>query len=701
MAWDLVPRVAVQEVTLIPGSNPLFGLNTLGGALSIETKDGRTHPGSALEFSGGSFGRKIAELEHGGSKSNGWYWYGAASLFFEDGWRNASPSNLRQFFGTAGKQWSRTVLGLTVLYSNNSLTGNGLQEQRLLGQDYRSIYTKPDITAQRAPFVNLRLRHSSRADLTFAGNVYYRSIHTNTLNGDINEESLDQAVYQPNAAERAALAAAGHTGFPIAGENAANTPFPFWRCLGQVLLQDEPAEKCNGLLNRSAVRQHNYGVSGQVSWRANAATTRSELTAGAAFDRSRADFAQSTQLGYLNPDRGVTGVPAFADGVTGGSEDGAPFDLRVDLNGKIQTASVFAAESLSLGRRWNLSAAGRYNRTTIDNMDRILPQAGTGSLTGKHIFHRFNPAAGITFSPAGYLNAWFGYSEGSRAPASVELGCADPEQPCRMPNAMAGDPPLRQVVTRTLEAGVRGNVEGSLRWNMGYFHAVNRNDILFVASEQTGFGYFRNFGRTLRRGIEASVNTRIRRVSPGAAYTLLDATFQTPEQVNGTGNSSNSEAQEGIPGVEGTIRIVPGNRIPLIPRHLLKAYADIDVTPKLLLSLGMFAAGRSYARGNENNLHRPDGTYYLGPGTASGYAVLNARAKYQVNSRVQLFVRADNLLDRRYYTAAQLGHTGFTASGNFAARPLPAADGEFPIPQSTFFAPGAPRGIWGGMRLRF
>jgi outer membrane receptor protein involved in Fe transport len=197
------------------------------------------------------------------------------------------------------------------------------------------------------------------------------------------------------------------------------------------------------------------------------------------------------------------------------------------------------------------------------------------------------------------------------------------------------------------------------------------------------------------------VNARIRRVSPGAAYTLLDATFETAEQVNGTGNSRNSEAQGGIPGVDGTIRIVPGNRIPLIPRHLLKAYADVDVTSKLVVNLGLFAAARSYARGNENNLHQPDGMYYLGPGTSPGYAVVNGRARYQITPHVELFVRADNLLNRRYYTAAQLGHTGFTADGRFAARPLPAVDGDFPVPQSTFFAPGAPRGVWGGMRLRF
>jgi hypothetical protein len=40
VSWDLIPRAAIASVTLMPGSNPLFGLNTLGGALAIRTKDG-------------------------------------------------------------------------------------------------------------------------------------------------------------------------------------------------------------------------------------------------------------------------------------------------------------------------------------------------------------------------------------------------------------------------------------------------------------------------------------------------------------------------------------------------------------------------------------------------------------------------------------------------------------------------------------
>jgi outer membrane receptor protein involved in Fe transport len=705
VSWDLIPRVAISEVTLIPGSNPLFGLNTLGGSLSVRTKDGISHPGTSLQLQGGSFGRKMADFEHGGAVAKGrLQWFLASTMLFEDGWRESSPSNVRQFFGKLGSQRERTSVNLTLAYANNGLIGNGLQDHRLLERNFNSVYTKPDLTANRAPFVNLTLRRSLTKALTFSGNAYFRHIRKITLNGDINEDSLDQSVYQPNAAERAALSAAGFSGFPVAGENASNTPFPKWRCIANALLVDEPAEKCNGLLNRGATQQRNYGVSGQMSWFSLAAgVIRNQLTAGAAYDGNGIGFVQSSELGYLNPDRSVTGIGAFGDGVTGGEADGEPFDTRVNLSGRIQSGAVFLTDTLTVADRMNLTLSGRFNHTTIDNRDRIRPEAGTGSLTGKHAFNRFNPAVGATYRIHPSLNVYGGYTEGNRAPTSIELGCADPNAPCRLPNAMAGDPPLRQVLTRTFEAGIRGtdSERGRLRWSAGWFRGTNRDDILFVASEQTGFGYFKNFARTRRQGMELDTNFRMGRVTLGGGYTLLDATFQSAEEVNGTGNSSNEEAQDGMPGTEGTIEIEPGNRIPLTPRHMTKAYADMQITSRLLVDLGLVGVSSSFARGNENNLHRPDGRYYLGEGTSPGYAVVNLGTRYRVHARMDVFLQINNLFNRAYYSGAQLGPTGFTAAGNFVARPFAPVNGEFPLQGVTFYAPGAPRGAWAGIRIRF
>jgi outer membrane receptor protein involved in Fe transport len=120
------------------------------------------------------------------------------------------------------------------------------------------------------------------------------------------------------------------------------------------------------------------------------------------------------------------------------------------------------------------------------------------------------------------------------------------------------------------------------------------------------------------------------------------------------------------------------------------------------VDISLVAASSSYARGNENNAYQTDGKYYLGPGVSPGYAVVNLRAHYDLTKRFQVLGRIDNLLDRHYYTAAQLGITGFTSQGTFLARPFPAyPTGEFPLQSVTFFAPGAPRRAWVELRVRF
>ncbi|MBZ5673924.1 MAG: TonB-dependent receptor [Acidobacteriia bacterium] len=694
VAWDLIPKIAISELALMPGSNPLFGLNTLGGAISIDTKNGLSQPGTTMQISGGSFGRRAGEFEHGGSNRKGLSWYVAGNLFREDGWRQFSPSEVRQSFAKVGWQHRKTSIYLSGAYADNWLTGNGLQDTRFLAQHYSSVYSTPDITWNRSPSFNLSLRHDATSNLTFSGNAYFRYIRADTTNGDINEQSFDQSLYNLSGADIAALTAAGYKGFPTTG-NAITEPFPFWRCIAQGLEGGEAIEKCTGLINRTFNKQHNYGLSGQMSW----LVAHNRITAGTAWDRSSTIFQQGSQFGYLATDH-LTIVPinAFADGST--TQDDVPVDTRVDLHGLINTFSLYASDTLSLGKSLAFTASGRYNRTSIDNTDRLPPvtDGSRGSLDGQNVFDRFNPAVGLTYIVSPLATAYFSYSESSRAPTSIELGCADPNEPCNLPNALVSDPPLKQVVTRTLEAGVRGTLENNVRWSVGWFRGENYHDLLFVASQQTGFGYFTNFGQTRRQGMEINVSGRIKRVTIGGNYTFLDTTYQSPQTVDGGSNSAN----DGGLGLDGNITVQPGDRIPQIPRNIFKAYVEYQATAKISADLDFDAVGRSFARGNENNLDQPDGIYYLGPGFSPGYAVVNLGAHYQVQKRTQLFVQINNLLDKRYYTAAQLGPSPYNTSQNFIARPFPAdASGNFPIRTSTFFAPGAPIGAWGGIRISF
>ena len=92
VAWDLIPKIAISEVALMPGSNPLFGLNTLGGAVSIRDQ-GRPQrsrvPRSQSTAAVSDAAR--ASLNTADPIPKGLSWYVAGNLFREDGWREHSP----------------------------------------------------------------------------------------------------------------------------------------------------------------------------------------------------------------------------------------------------------------------------------------------------------------------------------------------------------------------------------------------------------------------------------------------------------------------------------------------------------------------------------------------------------------------------------------------------------------------------------
>jgi len=697
VAWDLIPKVAIQDMELIPGSNPLFGLNTLGGAIAVRTKDGSSNQGLNVQAVGGKFGRRSVEGEYGGSNGRDLDWFAAGNYFREDGWRVASPSEVRQSF--AKLRWNRdkTSVALSGAYAINWLTGNGLQDFRFLKNNYSSVYSIPDTTWDHSPSITLNANHQLSDHWSISGNLYFRHVRTDTTNGDINDNSFDQSLYNLSASDIAALKSAGYSGFPTTG-NPTTEPYPFWRCIAQALEKDEPSEKCTGIITNTRTQQSNYGLSGLASWR----TAHNLLSIGAQWDHSGLSYQQLSQLGYLNTDGiSITPVDAFADGST--SQDGDPYDTRVQLHGSVNTPSFYLTDTFTRDR-WSITASGRYNRTTVDNIDRLPPNTpGRGSLTGNHAFQRFNPAIGATYRAWSLFHLYANYSEASRAPTSIELGCADPNFPCNLPNALVSDPPLKQVVSRTVEVGIRSNPKDNLTWSAGYFWGQNFNDLLFVASEQTGFGYFLNFGKTRRQGIELNLSGQLPHLTLGGGYTFLDATYQSPQVVNGGSNSTNESSEDGLPGIDGDINISPGDRIPQTPQHVFKVFADYKPTSKWLIDLNVIAVSSSFARGNENNQHQPDGTYYLGVGTSPAYGVANLGASYRFSPRLEAFAQINNLFDNHYSTAAQLGTTPYDNNGHFTPRPFAPvqADGEstYPIRNTTFLAPGAPFTIFGGLRL--
>jgi outer membrane receptor protein involved in Fe transport len=709
VSWDLIPKDAIAEMALIPGSDPLYGLNTLGGAVSVTTKSGLTNPGWAGHVLYGSSGRKEVEGEWGGGKATGFNWFLSGLGFHESGWRVASPSDVRQGFARLGWRTNKTDLALTMSYAYNTLLGNGVQDYRLLATNYDSSYSVPDSTANRSPSFNFIARHSFSDNLTFTGNAWYRNIRTETINPNFNGDVVGNDIYQPTPDEQAVLTAAGYTGFPTSGADITNTPFPKWACIAEALSLGSPDSTCDGVNVYSKQVQNEYGFSGQFNWITNPAIGRNQFTAGALIDRNNITYTQNTDFAYVLPNYSLVSVPAWQDGSTVDA-NGNPIDSRVGFKGHAPNGSLYFADTLTLWKTVNVTVSGRYNYDRVNNLDLLNPIAGPGSLTGDYTYERFNPAVGITWSPITSLNAYARFSQGNRAPTAIELGCADPSAPCSLPNSLSSDPPLQQVVTDTWEVGLRGKPEiaglHNLSWNAGAFRDENHNDILFVAAPLIGTGYFQNFAKTLREGFDADLDGRVGPVSWGLDWTFLSATYQSVETLDGSANNTNDIALQGYPGLGGTITVHPGNRIPLIPKHTGKAYAIWQATPRLMFEMNEVIASSSYARGNENNAYTADGVYYLGPGVSPGYAITNFRAHYDLTHHFQLALEIDNLFNHEYYTAAWLTNTVLTAQGAFQSLPFQAYTsgpfvGSTASQSATFFAPGAPRRAWVELGVRF
>lgn len=651
--WDLIPMNAISGMNLIPGSNPVFGLNTLGGALSINTKSGRTDPGGAIELSGGSWGRVSGAAEFGGIAENGVDYFFAANAMHEQGWRDYSPSDVRQAFGKIGWQGEKTDMNLSLTLADNELIGNGLvQKEFLKAQSYDAINTKPDVTDTTMAFLNFNVNHYFNDETVLSANTYFRHARTKTLNGDVNDDVQENDGVAPD--------------------------FFAPDCTGSA----DPEVQCGGALNRSKSSRDSYGFTTQLTFNQDLMGKKNQLVTGLGYDIGRTKFSQSSELGNLTESRGVTGVGEFND------------EADVKLKAVSKTWSLYATDTLSFNDMYHFTLSGRYNHTKIENKDGLIAQPDPESLSEKHSYSRFNPAIGLSVTPSKAFSFYGSYNEGSRAPTAIELGCAfqdldgdgEGDTPCRLPNAMAGDPPLKKVVSKTFEVGARGQLMGDLGWSASVYRSQNTDDIQFIASNPNGQGNFQNVGKTRREGMDLGVNGQLTDTFKwNAGYSYVRATYQSPF---GIANEVNSSAEDtNADGDADTIQVSKGDYLAGIPKHQFKFRGEWQALPNWTIGTNVVAFSSQYSFGNENNQHEGEGA------KVRGYTVVNLDTRYKfANSGWQLFARVNNLFDKEYYNAGMLGETFFDASGVFQG-----GDDE----ASFLVSPGAPRAGWVGFRYEF
>jgi outer membrane receptor protein involved in Fe transport len=658
MNWDLIPSVAIHRMVL-ESSNAAFGLNALGGSLSVELKNGFTWQGAELEALGGSHGRIAGSLQYGKQIEN-FATYVAVSALHEKGWRQFSPSTLKQLYGDVGWRGSSGELHFNIIAADNDLTGNGTSPVELLAVDRSAVFTHPDNTLNQY----LRLALSGNFEINDAwsvqGNAYYGKLKQRTKNGDASE--AEECGSDPTLlcleGDDPPLRARGGGQIPNFLLNSPYLQFPEFAVRF-------PNGGPYAQLNRTSTDTHGFGGTLQTTHRGDVLGRPNRLVIGGSIDGGVTRFGATSEIGALTLDRGFEGSGIIIDQTI----DGGPI-RPVDVRATNVYYGLYASNLLDITDQLSLTLAGRLNVATIKLRDQI----GT-ALNGDHSFLRFNPAAGLTYKFFPNLTGYLGYSEANRAPTPAELSCADETAPCSLANFFVADPPLEQVVARTAEAGLRGRLEPfagvTANWHLGVFRTETEDDIQFVSSGITGRGFFQNVGATLRQGVEAGLHLRNAVWSAFVEYAYIDATFQSTFAVT---NEANPFA-----GPDGLMIVTPGRHLPSIPAHSLKFGANYAMTPAWKVGFTGRAYSGRYFWGDEANLN---------PKTAP-FVVFNFNTSYDITPNLQFFGIVENLFNTKYET--------FGAFSEVDAVPL------LQVPNASdprSLSPGGPLAAYAGLRLK-
>ena len=628
--FDLIPEFAVRSISLVPGANPAFGLNSLGGALAYTTYDGRSSPGLRGELSGGSFGRGKLSLSYGRSGENGWHQYVAATGFTEDGWRDHSDSNLGQFLGKIGRDDGTTSWTLGLLLGKSKLVGNGLVPAYTFGDDgehvpdlyenrREAIYTHPDETENRLEQLSFNFQHELDVKSSISALAYVRHTKRDTVNGDVADD-------------------------PVGDETA--------------------------VFNTTHTRQTGYGAGLSYARESGA----HQWQVGATVDSSDVDFSQDEQPGFFDDSRGVQAAA------------GSQAETSAEVEGKSTSFGLYATDTWTITPRTWLTGTVRYNYSRVSN--ELTSRDDDTDEIEEHPRERFsynsvNPALGIAHhlgEAAAAPTLFANIARNTRVPTVIELGCADPEEPCRLPAGLQSDPFLDQVKSTTFEFGMRWPLAPGMRFTIEAYRTDNKDDILFQSVDATSqLGFFANFPKTRHQGIDAQLSYAVGAVDLSVGYSYLKATYE-----------ANATLRQG----ERNVAVTPGMRIAGMPPHSFKLSADWRVAEGWTLGGDMVALSERGVLGNEDGLledpepgEEPEAESLSIP----GYAIFNLRASWKPAKDWELYVTVNNVFDRRYETFGALAETVFSPTGQFNGVGSDAV----------FVAPGAPRNIWAGLRYRF
>jgi iron complex outermembrane recepter protein len=647
--WDFIPEKAVNQMTLAP-SNPVYGLNAIGGALSIEMKNGFTYHGVEGEVSGGSFGRRTASIEAGGQNGN-LSGYITADATNDDGWRLDSPSQLRRMYTDLGARGEDTEFHVTFTGASNDFGVAAATPVELLNQSWSSIYTVPQTTHNQLAFLTGSGSWKPTDTLSIDGNVYYRGFWQSHVDGN-GTDAQNSGCPDPTV-----------LCFPNLDGSLSNLittngqTVPATGALGTSVL---------GEIDRTWTSTNSFGGSLQAASSDKLFNHDNHFVVGMSVDRGLVQFTTNSELGTINANQFpfVQGAGIFIDQPSG---DVAP----VGLAAQTLYTGIYTTDTFDVTSRLSVTAGGRFNLAQINLQDDL---GNDSLLNGDHTYSRFNPMVGATYKLTRNVTLYGDYSEANRAPTPLELGCSDSMHPCLIDNSLVADPELKQVVSHTVEGGLRGNFNigrnnGLLSWSFGVYHTENVDDIINVASSIPGHEFFQNGGNTLRQGIEAKASYKWDRWNVYANYTYVDATFLSPLTLSSPNNP--------FADANGNISVVPGDHLTGVPDFRFKAGGEYQVTDAWKVGADLNVIGSQYLVGDESNLNPKVPAYWT----------VNLHTSYKVTKNIEVYGLVQNLFNQHYYTYGTFFETD-----------------SFPYLNLTdprTFLPGMPMAAYAGVRATF
>lgn len=666
--WDFIPENAISDIAIM-GANPIYGLNAIGGSLGITMKDGFTYQGAEVDTRFGSFGRRQVGVE-AGANSGGFSIYGAFEGINDDGFRDFSDAEVRRGYADLGVKSENAEFHLNFTGADNYVGVTAAVPPELLAYGDKRTFTSPQTTDNEMQMYSLNGTVKATNTLTFSGVTYYRHFRQSHDDGNIAEFEECSGGVGLCTEDGEEIFAAGAPGVPI--------DVDAFEAMGPL-----------GSIDRTSQDAKSYGVALQAADKSRLFGLGNTFVIGTSYDRGEVDYTASSQLG--------TFLPKFVVAPSGPVLAGPSTIEPRFLSTTNDYFGLYAVDTLDLTDRLSVTLGGRFNYARIkiqNDGDPVMDD-----LNGLNEYNRFNPSGGLTYKLSKAVSVYGGYSEANRAPTASEIACSDPENPCIIESALASDPPLEQVVSKTWEAGIRGEQffnGGSEKfdWSFGLFHTRNEDDIIQIADSQQGRGYFANFGETQRQGVEAAISYRTSRFFTYASYAFVDATFGSGGVIPSENNPAAEECEiTGTPSGDDEpmcVTVRPGDRLPGIPRHRFKAGFDYWITPKWVFGADLISASNQIFYGDEGNDNTP----------LAGYYKINLHSAYNITDNVQVYGLIENLTDQKY---GIYGTYFNVEAANGAAVADPSLNGEdtFAEGNGKTITPAIPFAAYGGVKIKF